>query len=437
MLKNNDCTRLNKVNLLFSIMLFFFGFSLSRASIDNHNLWENNKKPAPGFLHANEDLIMDKNGEPILLRGIGLGGWMLQEPYMLKAYSMTNETDIRKHIKELIGKEKTEEFYEAYLENGIQKEDVKQLKEWGFNSIRVPMHYNLFTLSVEDEPKRGENTWLEKGFTLLDRLIDWSAEYHIYVILDLHAAPGGQGHDLPIADRDSTTSLLWQSEAKKQKTIALWKKLAKRYKDNEWVGGYDLLNETNVDFDNLQNTKAHDGGDNKPLWDLLKDITKAIRSVDKNHLIFIEGNGWANDYSDFPGPWDDNMTISFHKYEAGDKNSTKKSSIQKFLDLREKYNIPLWLGESGENDDEWYAKVVDLMEENQIGWAWWPLKKLGDNNPLKVKTPSKFQKILDYWNGKGSKPPKKEAYEGLMKLTENFRFENCVKQNHIIKALFK
>lgn len=388
-----------------------------------------------GYLHTQGKMIVDGSGQKVLLRGIGLGGWMLQEPYMLKLSGVAvNQKDIKRKITQLIGADKTKGFYNQWLANGMQKSDVDSLKAWGFNSIRLPMHYNLFTLPVEKEPVPGKNTWLKKGFELTDSLLAWCKADHLYLILDLHAAPGGQGHDLPIADRDSTKPSLWQSEANRQKTIALWKKLAERYKSEKWVGGYDLLNETNWSFDHPENKKDHGTNDkgNKPLRKLLMDITAAIRSVDKNHIIFIEGNGWANNYNGLMPPWDDNMVVSFHKYW----NKNDVASIQKFLDIRNQYNIPLWLGESGENNNRWYRDAIQLMEKHDIGWAWWPLKKIGTNNPMEVKMPSGYKEIIDYWKGKGPKPSAMEAYKTLMQLAENYKTNNLVVHRDVIQALF-
>src|SRR5664280_3524035 len=163
---------------------------------------------------------------------------------------------------------------------------------------------------------------------------DRCRKYNIYLILDLHATPGGQGNDRPIADIDTLKPRLWQSEANQMKTIALWKKLAEKYKDEEWIGGYDLINETNYKLEG-----------NEALKKLFLEITQEIRKVDKKHIIFIEGNQFANDFTGLTPPWDNNMVYSFHKYW----NPTTVETIQKYLDMREKYDIPLWMGESGEN----------------------------------------------------------------------------------------
>jgi hypothetical protein len=387
------------------------------------------------YLHTSGKEIINGQGEEVHLKGIGLGGWMLQEPYMLKLSGIAaNQREIRSKIKALIGKKKTAQFYNAWLKNGMQKSDVDSLAKWGFNSIRLPMNYDLFTLPVSSEPVPGQNTWLKKGFALTNSLLKWCATDHIYLILDLHAAPGGQGHDLPIANRDSTKPSLWQNKADRQKTIALWKKLAERYKNKKWIGGYDLLNEPNWSFEHPNDRNNHGTKDtlNAPLRHLLIDITKAIRSVDTHHIIFIEGNGWANNYNGLLPPWDNNMVISFHKYW----NKNNVASIQKYLNIRSKYNVPLWLGESGENSNEWYRDAVELMESHDIGWSWWPLKKIGANNPFEVKMPPGFHRIIEYWKGKAPKPSQKTAFHALMKLARNYKTKNLMVRYDVLHALF-
>jgi aryl-phospho-beta-D-glucosidase BglC (GH1 family) len=84
---------------------------------------------------------------------MGLGGWMLQEGYMLETADFAGtQHKIKQTLEELVGEEATEEFYVAWLENYCQKKDIDSMAAWGFNSIRLPMHYNLFTLPIEDEP---------------------------------------------------------------------------------------------------------------------------------------------------------------------------------------------------------------------------------------------------------------------------------------------
>ena len=375
-----------------------------------------------GFLHVNGTRIENGKGENVILKGIGLGGWMLQEPYMLQLSKVAvAQYDIKAKISDLIGKKNCDKFYDAWLKNLITETDIDSLKAWGFNSIRLPMHYNLFTLPIEEEPIPGQDTWLKTGFDLTDNLLAWCRENEIYLILDLHAAPGGQGDDKPIADVDTTKPRLWENNYNQLKTTALWKKLAERYANEEWIGGYDLINETNYKMEG-----------NEPLRKLFLEITSAIRSVDKNHIIFIEGNQFANDYTGLTPPWDHNMVYSFHKYW----NEPTIVTIQKYLDMREKYSVPFWMGESGENNNNWYRSVTDLLEANNIGWAWWTIKKVGsESGIMNVKRPAGYGKVIDYWSGTGVKPGRGEAKAILMELAENVKIEKCEINYGVIEAL--
>jgi len=376
-----------------------------------------------GFLKAEGKQIVNEKGENVLLRGIGLGGWMLQEPYMFQLSDAAGtQTEIKSKISALIGQKNCDEFYRLFLSNMITEKDIETLKKWGFNSIRLPMHYNLFTLPIEKEPVPGQNTWLETGFKMTDNLLSWCRKNKIYLILDLHATPGGQGNDRPIADIDTLKPRLWQSEANQKKTIALWKKLAERYKDEEWIGGYDLINETNYKLEG-----------NEPLKKLFSAICEEIRRTYDKHIIFIEGNKFANDYTGLTPPWDKNMVYSFHKYW----NPTTVETIQQYLDMREKFDVPLWMGESGENNNEWFRAAVNLFENNNIGWSWWTIKKIGSESSLMtIPKPAGYQKIVEYWTGKGAKPTVEEATATFMELAENVKFEKCKINYGVLEALF-
>jgi endoglucanase len=389
---------------------------------------------AQGYLKAQGKNIVNEKGHNVLLRGIGLGGWMLQEGYMLGISAEGQQQyRIRQRIDSLIGPAATQEFYDTWLANHTTRADIDSLRSWGFNSVRLPMHYNLFTLPVEMEPVAGQNTWLTKGFEMVDSLLAWCAANKIYLILDLHAAPGGQGNDLNISDRDPSLPSLWDSEANRNKTIALWKKLAQRYANKAWIGAYDILNEPNYGFEDPADRNGLKETKNEPLKKLLVDITKAIRAVDKNHIIVIEGNGWGNNYNGMLPPWDDNMVLSFHKYW----NKNDQASIQNIIKIRDQYTVPVWLGETGENSNVWFAQAVNLLEANNIGWAWWPLKKLGANNPLQIRSNLNYQDVLNYWNGKGKKPGESNAYSGLLELATYTRAGTNRVHRDVIDALMR
>ena len=387
-----------------------------------------------GYLKTSGKKIINGSGQEIILRGIGLGGWMLQEGYMLQTSSFANtQHDIRKKIEDLIGKENTDTFYNAWLANDMRRDDIDLAAGSGFNSIRIPMHYNLFTLPIEEEPVEGLNTWLDKGFNIVDSLLSWCTANKIYLILDLHTAPGGQGRDAAISDYDNSKPSLWESDQNKSKTVALWKKLAERYHNEEWIGGYDLINETNWNFEG-SNLNGCDESNNAPLRSLLVDITNAIREADTNHIIFIEGNCWANNFNGLTPPWDNNMAYSFHKYW----NENNQSSIQWILNIRDTYNVPVWLGESGENSNQWFTDAIKLLEQNKIGWSWWPWKKFNSLSGItSVSTTAGYKTLLNYWSNGGTKPSESYAKGALMEMTEKIKLENCSINKGVIDAMFR
>jgi len=147
-------------------------------------------KAGPGFLKTEAKTIVSAKGENVLLRGIGFGGWMLQEGYMLRIRQDGQQHKIWERIASLIGFEKTQEFYNVWYTNHVRKIDIDSLKSWGFNSVTLPMHYNLFTLPVEKEPEEGKQAWLSKGFEMTECLLHYSMAK-------------------------------WESEANKQKTITM------------------------------------------------------------------------------------------------------------------------------------------------------------------------------------------------------------------------
>ena len=376
------------------------------------------------FLGTNGKVIVNESGDSILLRGMGLGGWMLQEGYMMQTSSFANaQYQLRGKIEELIGAADTDLFYESWRANHVRKADIDSLKTWGFNSVRLPMHYKLYTLPIEDEPIAGQHTWLDTGFDLTDSLIKWCKENDMYVILDLHAAPGGQGYEQSISDYDPTKPSLWESKDNRDKTVALWKKLAERYVDEPTVAGYDLINETNWNMSG-----------NTPLRDLLYEITDSIRKVDTRHIIFVEGNWFANDFTGLTPPWDNNMVYAPHKYWS----TNDQNSIQWVLNIREQYDVPLYFGETGENSNVWFRDAARLFEDHNIGWAWWPMKKIESiAGPLSVPKSAGYQALLDYWEGNGPQPSAAAAKSALMNMAIAHRVENCDFHKDVIDALFR
>lgn len=373
---------------------------------------------AQKMLRADGKKIVDGTGKEIILRGIGLGGWLVPEGYMFNMNGFANSpTEIKNKVIELVGKENAEAFFKEFRKNFVTKKDIDSLASWGFNSVRLPMHYELMT--PRDEPF----VYIEEGFDIINNLLAWCKAADIYLILDLHAAPGGQS-DEPISDYDPNFPSLWESEENKLRTIDLWREIASRYKDEEYIAGYDLLNEP----------KWYLPPDNKPLRDLYVQITSAIREVDTNHIVFAEGNWFSTDFTGLTPTWDNNMAYSFHKYWS----EVTKGSIQSYLTLRDQHNVPLWMSESGENSNAWFSDFVELLEENSIGWAWWTHKKFESiSAPSSVYIAPQFQQLLDYWSGQGSKPDEDYSMSALMLQAENLQIEKSKIKYDMLDALLR
>ncbi|MDA3821178.1 MAG: carbohydrate-binding protein, partial [Bacteroidales bacterium] len=381
---------------------------------------------AQEYLHVEGKEIVDGNGENFIIRSIGTGNWMLMEGYMMQTSGAAGtQHEFRERLNDIIGEDSTDIFFESWLDNHFTKRDVDSLAAWGFNTIRPALHYKWFTLPIEEEPVAGIQTWLEKGFALSDSLVKWCSENEMYVIFEMHGAPGGQGANADISDYDPSKPSLWESEENKTKLVALWHEIAKRYSDEPWVGGYDLINETNWTFPE---------GNNSQMKTLFLRLTDTIRMVDTNHILFIEGNSWANDYSGLTPPWDDNMAYSFHKYWSYNNENSLDWVIN---DIRNKYNVPIWLGESGENSNTWYTNLISLCERKNVGWSWWPVKKVAVNNPLRVNKNEDYSDLVEYWKGNASKPSKDEAFSAVMTFAENHNIENCTVQRDVIDAMFR
>jgi endoglucanase len=304
------------------------------------------------FAHSSGTKLVDPSGATLPLRGINLGNWLEPEGYMFHFDGgPQSPREIEALTKELIGPEKSEEFWRAWRESYITEQDIDRLKNEGFNSVRVPLHWKFF------DSDDGE------GFRLMDRLVEWARKAGIYVILDLHCAPGGQtGTNI---DDSWGYPWLYRSAEAQNHTIAVWRRIAAHYAAEPVVLGYDLLNEPIPHYPKLQIY-------NRDLEPLYRRIAEAIRSVDHNHVLILGGAQWDSNFKVFGPPFDTNVMYTFHKYWT----APDVSVVREYLDFRDKYQVPIWLGESGENKDEWIAAFRQMLEENQVGWCFWTYKRM-------------------------------------------------------------
>jgi endoglucanase len=249
------------------------------------------------------------------------------------------------------------------------------------------------------------------------------------VIIDMHAAPGGQtGQNIDDSINDEPG--LFMNSTNQDRLVALWVKIAERYKNEPAVGAYDLLNEPLPDRTGAAAKYKHE------LEPLYKRITQAIRAVDQHHMITVEGANWANDWAVFSTRFDDNLVYQFHYY-CWD-NPTQLKGIGQYLAARKRLGAPVWVGETGEKDDTIYWGTTDYFEANNIGWSFWPWKKMATRNtPYSYKSPENWRAIMAYSQKAGADKPSPEvAQTAFDELLQNIRLENCEFFPDVVNALF-
>ncbi|MBJ6359763.1 cellulase family glycosylhydrolase [Paenibacillus sp. GCM10012307] len=370
-----------------------------------------------GFLRADGRKLRNEAGEEVLLRGVGFGSWLLPEGYMWRFPEQGDRPRrIEKMIRDLIGQDKALQFWETYYERYVAEADIRKIAEDGFNSVRFPINARFLQTEVP-------GVYHEGHLALLDRVIAWCRQYRLYVILDLHGAPGGQTGTNIDDSRDNLPEL-FLDEAHQSETIAIWRMLAERYKDEWIVAGYDLLNEP------LPNWFAEHNDKVMPLY---RDIIQTIREVDDRHMIILEGVHWATDWSIFTEKPDDNLMLQFHKYW----NNPDTASIQVYLDKREEWDVPLFMGEGGENNIHWYVGAFQLFEDHDISWNFWTWKKMDtDNSPCSIRKPAGWDELVAYLNG-GARPTQEEAERILQDYLDHLPLEHCDYHPEVVNALLR
>ncbi len=315
------------------------------------------------FIHADGQRLVDGRGETFAVRGINLGNWLVPEGYMFKFTRARSPTEIAGVIEALLGPQHAAAFWEKFRDIYIAKPDIDFLKAAGFNTVRVPLNWRLFVAPGDggqvDENRRFEGA----GWALLDRLVQWCSDAGLRVIVDLHAAPGGQtgvNHD-----DGPGFPLTFYVPRYRQLTIALWQKLAAHYRDETAILGYDLLNEPISPYSDVDYL-------NPRLEPLYRDIVAAIRSVDPHHVVLLGGGQWDTNFAMFDRPFDANAVYTYHKFWP---NPTR-DAIQSYLDFGNRWNVPVLIGETGEYNNGWNEKFRRLNERLGIGWIFWPYKNL-------------------------------------------------------------
>ena len=391
---------------------------------------------AGSFFKTSGQQILDTNGAAFLMKGQGLNGWLTPEAYQLRLNAVHkrhigSSSDIQIRIHDLLKNENDEAaFWALYRTNYVTMADLGIFKAQGFNTVRLPFNYRLV------QPWGSTNTWDDAGFQMLSNIIGWCKSVNLAVILDMHCAPGGQSGDAS-ADPEHTDwvldasitnwvekgiGCLWETNAhyttmtgrtpewNQQRTVNIWREIAKRFKNETLIIGYELVNEpylpTGVHWPVLRG--------------LLTNITAAIRAEDTNHIIFAAGNYFSGTFEGLTPMWDSNMVLVFHQFWS----TATTANISTFLGDRTSNNVPILMGESGENSNPWFYQFRSVLESNDVGWGWWGWKKVDSvASAYSVLVTTNYQYVIN--NFRDTPVDANIVMRGLMEMATNLQTSLC------------
>ena len=384
--------------------------------------------PAPKFVTIQGHDLIKPDGEKLFIMGTNLGNWLNPEGYMFR-FSKTNSGHfITEMFCQLVGPDFTAEFWKQFKDNYVTRQDIRFIKSTGANTIRLPFHYKLFT----DEDYMGI-TGRQDGFARVDSLVEWCRESELFLILDMHDAPGGQTGDN--IDDSYGYPWLFDSEASQQKFCDIWRAIADRYKNEPVILGYELMNEPIAPyFENVDELNAK-------LEAVYKKGVAAIREVDQNHIILLGGAQWNGNFRPFTdSKFDDKIMYTCHRYGG----PATKEAIQGFINFRDSVGLPMYMGEIGHNTDQWQADFCQVMRDNNIGYTFWPYKKVDGSCFMAFKAPAGWDELVvkfseaprgTYAEIREARPDQAAARQAMTDLLEAVKLENCVKQEGYINSL--
>jgi endoglucanase len=344
------------------------------------------------------DRIVDGDGRTVLLRGVGLGGWMTMENF-ITGYP-GSESQMRRAVGRTMGPEASEAFFETFLDVFFADADAAHLASLGVNALRVPFSYHHF----EDDDAPFEIK--ESGFRRLDQVVDACARHGIWTILDLHAAPGRQNQHWH-SDNPTHYAELWNHRHFQDRVVHLWRALADRYRDNPWVAGYNPLNEpSDVTGEKIGPFYAR--------------LERAIREVDPHHVLFLDGNRYSTDFSMFAEPFERSVWTA-HDYalpgiavpsrypgETRGRHVDRGVVEETFLrrtEVMRRTGTPVWVGEFGpvysgdaERVDGAYRLLedqLDIYREHGASWSLWTYKDIGTQGLVFTPPDSPYLKRIE------------------------------------------
>jgi len=329
--------------------------------------------------------ILTQAGEPVLLRGVGVGGWLNMENFITGFPS--TESLQRAAMKQAMGEPAYDAFFRQFTESFFAAADARFLASLGFNCVRLPVNYRLLA-GDSVLPDTGPMRPRESGLALLDQAVGICAANGLYTILDLHALPGGQNAHWH-SDNPTHRAGFWEQRLFQDQVVALWEGIAQHFRDTPAVAGYNPVNEP-----------ADPGG--ALLGPFYARLAGAIRRADPRHILFLDGNRYGTDFSAI-GEVLPNTVYAAHDYalpgiaagssypgttrgEWFDRDVVEQTFLSRTEFMRQT-GTPVWIGEFGPvytgdpvQDDMRYALLRDqlaIYREHGASWSLWTYKDLG------------------------------------------------------------
>ena len=249
----------------------------------------------------------------------------------------------------------------------------------------------------------------------------------------MHDCPGGQTGD----NIDDSYGYPWiyESESSQQLFCQIWREIADRYKNETTILGYELMNEPIAHYFENKDSLY------QMLQPLYKRCVKSIREVDQNHIILLGGAHWNSFFWMLDdASYDDKLMYTCHRYGG----PATKEAITHYINFRDSINRPMYMGEFGHNTMEWQSDFVKVLKDVNIGYTFWPYKKVDNSCMMGIQRPEGWDSIVvkysetsrnTYQEWREARPDQSLFRQLLQQFAENSRFENCTPQTDYIQSM--
>ena len=399
--------------------------TLMMAACNKNEAKEKVNDPTGKFMKIVDRGLCQADGSEFTIKGVNLNHWLTPEAYCF-GFQNISVSEVDKAFRQLFGDEYMNGWWTRFLENYICDEDFVYLNSIAANTVRLPLTYKLFNDTFylcDNNP--------EAGFRFIDYVVKMCKEVGLYLILDMHVAPGGQSGASHIDDSDGYPRL-FESQANMDEYCRIWRMIAERYAEEPIILGYELLNEPiDAKYDNLY----------PYLQPTYERVTAAIREVDRNHIIILGGANFCDDFTMLTNyAFDSKIMLTGHRYSSVD--------VSKFSDISVQTNLPMSMGEFGHwgGGTDLTFQVVSNIKSRGMGYTYWPFKKMNNwESLLGFDVPEEWESIVEFVKSPREttaqlqialkKVDIEKATKAMEEYLENCKFRNCFERSDVREGL--